>query len=365
MDKLNNLRRLGSSRVAVLIGGLIIILIVVRIALPFILLKYVNKTLDALNGYDGKIKRITIHLWRGAYEIDSLAIVKTNGKVPVPFFSAKKADLSVQWSELFHGSLVGKITLYNPKLNFVVGPSEKQKQTKMDSSWTDKVKKLFPFKINHFDVIDGEIHFRNFHSDPKVDIFLNNLRVKAENLTNSRDVSKTLVATIDATGNAQKTGKFIFHLSMDPYALQPTFDIKTKLTNVDLVKLNNFIKSYGKFDVESGTFDLVGEFAAAKGKFEGYVKPFFKNMKVLSVKKDIKNPLKLFWETIVGAITGLFKNKKKDQLAARIPISGSFKSPSPDIWATIGSMLENAFIRALVPNIEGTESIKKLENKNK
>lgn len=360
---IKNFLRIGSSRVGVLIAGIILILLVVRIALPSLLQRYVNHTLDELKGYNGKVGAITVHLWRGAYEIDNVALVKTNGKIPIPFFSASKVDLSVQWGALFHGSVVGQITLFSPKLNFVTGPSQKQTQTKMDSSWTDKVKKLFPLKINHFEIKNGEVHFRNFNSDPKVDIFLDNLNATAENLTNSRNISRTLMATIDATGNAMKSGKFLFNMRIDPFAHQPTFDLKAKLTGVDLVRLNNFIKAYGKFDVESGTFDLVGEFAAAKGKFEGYVKPFFKNMKVLSLKKDIKNPLKLFWETIVGAVTGLFKNKKEDQLAAKIPFSGTFKNPSTDIWSTIGSVLENAFVRALVPRIEGTESIKKLENK--
>jgi hypothetical protein len=355
------LKRFFKSKTAIIIIAVVIILIGFRIALPYIVKNYVNKVLDEIPGYYGRVGDINMHLWRGAYEIVDVSLIKTSGKVPVPFFSANSIDLSLQWKAIFHGSLVGKIIVYHPKLNFVSGPTPKQSQKGVNSSWTDKVKKLFPLKINHFEIKDGEIHFRNFYSSPKVDIYLDSLYATATNLTNSKKLSKTLMATIDAKGNAMKSGLFTLHLDIDPYAKQPTFDLKASLKKVDLVRLNNFIKAYGKFDVEKGTFELVGEFAAAKGKFEGYVKPFFKDMQVLSIKKDIKNPLKLFWEAIVGAVTGLFKNKKENTLAARIPFSGSFKDPNTDIWSTIGSVLQNAFIRALVPNIEGSVSLKKLE----
>ena len=355
--KVFNIRR----KVLIIIGIIVLVLIGVRIALPYIIKNYVNNVLSSIPDYTGSIDDVDLNLWRGAYKIQDVKLLKTSGKIPVPFFSADEIDLSVEWGALFKGSIVGEITLYHPKLNFVSGPTEKQSQKSIDTSWTDKVKKLFPLKINHFEIKNGEIHFRNFNSDPKVNIYLDSLYASATNLTNSKNLSKTLMATIDAKGNAMHTGHFTLHTDIDPYAKEPTFDLKAKLTNVDLVKLNSFIKAYGKFDVEAGTFELVGEFAAAKGKFEGYVKPFFKNMKILSLKEDIKNPLKLFWEAIVGAVTGLFKNKNTDQLAARIPFSGSFDDPSANIWSTIGSVLENAFIRALVPRIEGTESLKKVE----
>ncbi len=354
-----------SRKLLIIIGIFFVVLIGIRIALPHIIKNYVNKVLSSIPDYTGSIGDVDLNLWRGAYKIQDLKLLKTTGKVPVPFFSADEMDLSVEWGALFEGSVVGKITLYKPKLNFVSGPTKEQSQQSIDTSWTDKVKQLFPLKINRFEIINGEVHFRNFHSDPKVNIYLDNIYAAATNLTNSKDLSKSLVASIEAKGNAMRSGHFILKAHIDPYAKEPTFDLAAKLSNVDLVKLNNFIKAYGKFDVQSGTFELVAEFAAAKGKFRGYVKPFFKNMKVLSLKEDIKNPLKLFWEAIVGAVTGLFKNKETNQLAAKIPFSGSFDNPSADIWSTMGSVLENAFIRALIPRIEGTENIKKVENQKK
>lgn len=236
-----------------------------------------------------------------------------------------------------------------------------QSQNTIDTSWTDKVKELFPLKINRFEIRNGEIHFRDFHSNPKVDIFLNNISASAENLTNSKDLSKTLMASIDAKGNAMGQGLFKLHTDIDPFEKVPTFNLDAELKNIDLKKLNNFIKAYRSFDVEEGEFELYLEFAAANGKFEGYIKPLFKNMKVLSLKEDSENPLQLFWEIIVGAVTGLFENQEKDQLAAKIPFSGNFEDPEANIWSTIGSILENAFIRALIPSLEGSVNLEQVK----
>jgi hypothetical protein len=361
LEMKNKLKIFFKSRLGEVLIAVILLLFAIRIALPYIVKDYVNKTLSEIPGYKGVVEDIDMNIWRGAYEIEMISLVKTDGKVPVPFFSADKIDLSVQWGALFEGSLVGEIVLENPKLNFVAGPTEEQSQSSIDTSWTDKVKELFPLKINRFEILNGEIHFRDFHSEPKVDIFLNNVFAKAENLTNSKDLSKTLLATINARGNAMGEGLFKLRADINPFEKDPTFNLDAELKNIDLKKLNNFIKAYGSFDVEEGEFELYGEFASANGKFEGYVKPIFRNLKVLSLKEDSENPLQLFWETIAGAITGLLENKSKDQFAARIPFSGSYEDPGANIWSTIGSILENAFIRALIPNVEGSINLEKVE----
>ena len=73
---------------------------------------------------------------------------------------------------------------------------------------------------------------------------------------------------------------------------------------------------------------------------------------IISWNKDKKNPAKLLWESIVGAVVGIFKNKPEDRLATKIPISETFDQPSPDIWATIGNLLRNAFVRAIIPGLD-------------
>jgi len=329
-------------------------LIGLRLALPHLVKDYVNRTLSKIPGYRGRVERIHIHLWRGAYTIDGLDLVKTDGNVPVPFFSTRKADLSVEWRELFHGALVGEVELANPKLNFVQGPTEAESQTSIHSSWQDRVQELFPVKINRFHVQDGEIHFRNFYTDPKVDVTLEQVEIEATNLANSRKIAKTLRSHMDVRGRPFHGANLSCAADIDPFARQPTFETQWKLTDVNLVELNDFLEAYGHFDVKSGRMDVYSEMAAADGAFRGYVKPLITDLDVVELKEDVKNPLKLAWKSLVAGVYEAFKNHRTDRFATRAPFSGRFDDPTVGTWPTIGNVLWNAFVQALPPRFENS-----------
>ncbi len=82
------------------------------------------------------------------------------------------------------------------------GPSEAQTQTGEEGNWRETVAKLFPLRINRLSIADGEVHFQNLHAKPKVDIYLNDFDLVACNLTNSEEISKTLVASINGTSKS-------------------------------------------------------------------------------------------------------------------------------------------------------------------
>src|ERR1700722_10730070 len=67
------------------LAGLILLFICVRLALPYIVKDYVNRQLNHSNDYNGGIGRVTIHLWRGAYQIHDINIFKKTGKISTPF----------------------------------------------------------------------------------------------------------------------------------------------------------------------------------------------------------------------------------------------------------------------------------------
>src|ERR1700755_118224 len=98
----------------IVLGSLLVVLIALRIALPYILLRFVNKELQTIPGYTGHVDDIDVHLIRGAYTLKTIKLDKTGGQIPVPFFAAETFDLSVEWSAIFQGRLVGKIIVAHP-----------------------------------------------------------------------------------------------------------------------------------------------------------------------------------------------------------------------------------------------------------
>jgi len=331
----------------------VLLLIAGRLALPWAIKDYVNKRLQRIPDYSGSIGGIHVHLWRGAYEIRNIKIFKSNGKVHVPFFSSPSIDLAVEWRELFHRSLVASVIMTKPEVNFVSGPTKEQTQSGFQQPWGKTLASFFPTRINRFEVKDGQIHFQDLFKQQPVNIYMTNLHAVATNLTNTRKMGQTLPAGLDATGDTLGGGFFAMDLKMDPLNTSPTFELNASLTNVDLVALNNFMRAYGKFDVDRGNFQLFTSVASVNGNYTGHVKVLFKDLKVFAWEKERgKNALEVFWDAIVGVLAEGFKNHPHDQLATSVPISGSFNTTHVDIWGAVGSLLHNAFIRALLPTID-------------
>jgi hypothetical protein len=334
------------------------VLLLVRLSLPYILKTYVNKQLNQSTDYGGGIGDVTVHLWRGAYRIHDINIYKRDGKVSTPFFSAPALDLSLQWSELIHGKLVSKIEMISPSVNFVSGPTKAQSQSGTENNWGDTLSSLVPFKINSLIITNGQAHFKNPYSTPPVDIYMTQVFGVATNLTNSREIKQALPAGVEAFGKTLGEGDFDFKCSLNPLADPPMFQLDGSLTNVDLTQLNGFLRAYGKFDVARGNFAFFTSFAAADGKYDGYVKVLFKNLKIFRWEKERKkDALQIFWQAIVGTVATIFKNQPHDQLATKVPITGAFDKSDVHLWPTIQTLLKNAFVRALVPKPDEKVSI--------
>jgi hypothetical protein len=337
----------------VVIGTLLVLLVALQLLLEPVVLRFVNKKLDDIPGYRGHIEDVDISLWRGAYTIEGIRLQKLQGDIPAPFFSARSADLSLEWRALLHGKIVSEIVLDHPTLNFVSGPTPAQSQTGA-KDWKEPVEELFPFTINRFEIIEGEVHFRDFHRSPKVNIHLDHLNAVATGLTNSQETSSPLPAKFRLTGRAMDHAALRIDINLAPLASDPTFDLNAELTGLKLPTLNDFFRSYAFMDVQKGTLNLFTEVAASKGRFEGYIKPLTKDLDILSLKEDNDNPLQLAWEAVLGGIAQLFENQPRAQVGTQVPFSGSFSDPDAEVFSTVGYLLRNAFIRALHPDLNNS-----------
>lgn len=345
------------------LAGIVVFLVVIRLVLPYGLKNFVNHQLNQSKDYSGNIGDVTVHLWRGAYQVHDIHIFKSGGQIPVPFFSTRVLDLSLEWSELFHGAIVSKIAMLAPSLNFVSGPTKDQSQDGKDNDWGQILESLVPFKINQLSVANGQVHFQNLYSTPPVDIYLNDVSVLATNFTNARRLTEPLPAGITAHGKALGSGGLDFDIHVNPLAKTPAFELTGQLTNVDLVSLNDFLRAYGKFDVARGQFALFTSFAAKDGNYDGYCKVFFKDLKVFSWEKEKKkDALEIFWQAIVGTLATAFKNQPHDLLATKIPISGTLGTTDVHLWPTIATLLRNAFIKSLVPKLDQPVKLEQVAN---
>ena len=348
--KHHRLRKLGYVLLA-----LIVVLGIARLMLPWFAQRYVNRTLDRNQMYSGTIGQVEIHLLRGAYSIRDIKLNKTTGDVPVPFFSAKRVDFAIQWNALMHHRIVARVVMEQPEMNFVDAPTEQDSQSGAGGPWLAMIRDLSPFKVNSAEIHNGSVHFRAYKTSKPFDVYLSQLNGTMENLSNVRDDTTPLNASVQASATVMDNAKLDFKMTFDPFSYHPTFHMALRLLGLDVTKINDLALSYGHFDFKRGWFDLVVEADSKEGQMTGYVKPLFRNLKVLSVAQDIKedNILQFFWQALVGFTTNILKNRSRDQFGTLIPFTADVSSSTKtDVLATIGNILRNAFVRAYLPRVE-------------
>ena len=54
----------------------------------------------------------------------------------------------------------------------------------------------------------------------------------------------------------------------------------------------------------------------------------------------------MLWQAVLGGLTEIARNYSKDRFGTRIPFSGTFDKPQPEIMTTVFNAFRNAFIKA-------------------
>ena len=340
--------------------GIVALLIVARLLLPYFVLRYVNKTLANLDGYTGHVNDVDIALYRGAYQIDSLNIRKVAGKIEEPFISIPKMDLSVEWKSLFKGKLVAEVVCIRPEINFAFSENEQASQTGMEQDWTQVIKDLLPININRFTVVDGTINLTNVVSQPSTDLSMKNFDLEIANIRNVLDNTDKFPSPVKASGDLPGYGGTLtFDADMQLLKQMPDFNYNLKLNNLQLVKLNDLSRRYAGIDFENGTLDLVSEMEMVDGKLQGYLKPLTHDMKIFEWNEgDERIVTQFVVELLAESGNKLLENKVKDQVATRIPLSGTVENIEIGVWPTLVGVLRNGYVSALTDSFDNTLSVK-------
>jgi len=340
------------------LGIVVVLLVAARLALPYAVKDYANRKLAALEAYSGRVGDIDIHLWRGAYSIDDIVIVKRGASRPVPFFRANRVNLSVEWHSLLRGSVVATAAFISPELNLVQAKSEKDSQLGEGEDWHARLEELFPFRFNTVQVSNGTVRFLAPGIQTRDAITARHVNGHVSNLTNVIETGKETFADFHIEGQVLDGAPARVSGSIDAFAKQPTFDVNMEVKKVQLPKVNPWLREYIKADAEAGKFELYMEMAAADGKFKGYAKPILEDVDIYRSGEPEKNPLKRLWEGFMDFAANVLENKEADQVAARIPFTGTLKNPQTSLFATITSVLRNAFVSAFARSLEGSITLR-------
>jgi uncharacterized protein YhdP len=347
-----------TRKILIALGIVVVVLVAARLAMPYAVERYVNGKLQTLDSYRGQIGDVDIHLWRGAYSIDAIEIHKIGAQRPVPFFKTARLNLSVEWRSLFRGSVVSEAEFLAPELNLVQARSKEDSQLGGEENWNARLEELFPFRFNTIRVVDGKIRFLAPGISTKDAITARHVNGSVSNLTNVLDAGKRTFADFQIQGEVLDGAPATVKGSVDAFAAKPTFDVNLEVKKVQLPQVNPWLREYIKADAEAGKFELYLELAAEEGRFAGYAKPILQDVDLYRSNEEEQNPLRRLWEGFLDFAASALENKDADQVAARIPFTGTIENPETSLFATISSVLRNAFISAFARSLEGSITLR-------
>jgi hypothetical protein len=343
--KLAHVHRLGWLLIA-----LAVILIGLRIAMPYWVRHYLDDRIEHMGPYHGSMEAVHLHIWRGAYTIDNLRIEKDGAPHKEPFLLAPRTEIALSYRALFHEHFRGKVDFYNPTVNLIDGNTESERQTGKGVNWSNELNILIPAELDEINVHDGTVTFRNFVSSPRVDLTMSHVDSTVTNLSNAQRENGARVATLHTTATILGDAPLETNAEFDPANRFGDFSYHIHVTHIQLVRANDLARAYTGLDFAGGTGDFTMELKARDGHLEGYAEPVFKDLQLFSWKKDVeqekKGPVKLLYEAAAQGVVSLLKVQSNDQIVTKVPISGRLDNSTVDTPQAIFSVLHTSFVQA-------------------
>jgi Domain of Unknown Function (DUF748) len=205
-------------------------------------------------------------------------------------------------------------------------------------------------KIDELRLTRSSVGFVNKAATPAYHVFLADTDGTVTNFSNQQTEGTAVAklkgafmgsgtATAEATFRADKAG--------------PSFDIGVRIEEVDVTKLNDLFRAYGRFDTASGRFFLYSELDAKDGAVTGYVKPLFKDLKIYDKQKDQSKPAaEKIYERLVSGVAKILKNRTRDEVATKAEVVGRIDNPKVGTVAALIRLVQNAFFKAILPGFD-------------
>ncbi len=342
---------------------LVALLLALHLLLPYLLRDYLNDKLADMGDYRGQISDVDLAWWRGAYRLDELLIVRKDQEMPVPFVQIASIDIAVSWRSLWNDrAIVAEVIFERPVLNFVDGGENgDDSQSGEGTDWREELEELLPITLNELRLVDGQVSFRNYQSDPQVDVRISEIQATFHNLTNVEGDDGTRVARFGGDGLLLGHAPVEAQASFDPFKDFYDFEMRLRARDIDLTELNDLSGAYGKFDFKAGNGDLVIEASAEQGQLDGYIKPLLHDVEIFDWQQDVSDSDKGFfrstWEALVGISENVLKNQSEDQFATRVPLSGSLQDAETSPLQAFIAILRNGFVEAFDPRFEGSSDL--------
>jgi hypothetical protein len=205
--------------------------------------------------------------------------------------------------------------------------------------------------IERLDVTASTFGFVNRAASPPYRLRLTDTDISLRHLSSQpRDGH----ASIALRGQLMGKGPTRITASVKTRPGRADLDITTRIEDADLPRLSNVVRAHGGVGVTQGALSLYSELKVENGTIEGYVKPLVKDIRVGddgSAEGDRSLKRRLY-EGMMNVAGKVLKNHSRGEVATVVQVSGPLERPHVSRWETIGRLLQNAFLKPIVPGLD-------------
>jgi hypothetical protein len=350
--------------------GMKVILWVLGVSLGLLLLvqlvgspiatRMANRRLAQMPQYSGKVGALRLQLWRGTVLVKDVELTDRANAGDGPVVRAEHGSLSLAWGPIFRGRVGGDVTVERAQIVMVkraeTVKDEAEKAEKLSKpivrAWQEVLMKEFPIELRKIEVKDSQLRFEDRSDAGVVSLSIDQINLTLTGFSNREKGGDPLPAELQMKARMAGTGVLTVAARADPAEPQPRFEAKMEVKGLSLPEIRDFLVRYALIDVQSGEFELYAEVTAADGRFQGYTKPFFKDLKFEAVPDPEKSLLQRAATKVASAVQNALKNERGD-VATKAPFEGNFEQNEVDGWTTLENLLRNAFIQGLREGLEG------------
>jgi uncharacterized protein DUF748 len=213
-------------------------------------------------------------------------------------------------------------------------------------------------RIDRLDITRSTLGFVNRARTPEYRLLLTDTNLTVENLGNQRQEGPALIRL---GGRFMGTGDTAVTMTLRPRTGGADMDVTARVDEADMARMSSFVRAHGGIDVAAGKLSLYSELRVRDGAITGYVKPLLRDVSVGAVDGEetkTKSFGRRLYERAVGAALKILKNRSRGEVATVATISGRLDQPQFSKWQVIGRLLQNAFIKAILPGFDPKRSPK-------
>jgi hypothetical protein len=210
----------------------------------------------------------------------------------------------VRYSESSTVLAINQFQLDDAKIDYVHSAATKPKEIQRAKKAAEKAKdahqdSTMRVKVEQGKIRDSEIGFVNKATSPDYRVFLTDMDVELENLSNRLEEG---TGTVKITGKFMGSGPTVMNATFRPEKPRPDFNLNAKIVKTHVSAFNDVLRAHGDMDTHQGTFAFFSEMTVKDNQIRGYVKPMLKDVEVYDAEQDKDKALtKKVWEAVVGS----------------------------------------------------------------